>query len=122
MTQFDTKQLRNAFGCFPSGVTIVTLKDEKNNPTGITVSSFSSLSLSPPLCLFSILALGRLCRSALLRCPFSGRWGRGGRGFTSCASFCNTVLGNERNLIENEKNLIENERNLMENERNLIEN
>ena len=54
MTQFDTKQLRNAFGCFPSGVTIVTLKDEKNNPTGITVSSFSSLSLNPPLCLFSI--------------------------------------------------------------------
>ena len=54
MTQFDTKKLRNAFGCFPSGVTIVTLKDEKNNPTGITVSSFSSLSLNPPLCLFSI--------------------------------------------------------------------
>ena len=54
MTQFDTRQLRNAFGCFPSGVTIVSLKDEKQNPTGITVSSFSSLSLDPPLCLFSI--------------------------------------------------------------------
>ena len=54
MTQFDTKLLRNAFGCFPSGVTIVTLKDSDNKPTGITVSSFSSLSLDPPLCLFSI--------------------------------------------------------------------
>ena len=54
MTKIDTRQLRNAFGCFPSGVTIVTLKDEKQNPTGITVSSFSSLSLDPPLCLFSI--------------------------------------------------------------------
>ena len=54
MTQFDTKELRNAFGCFPSGVTVITLKDENNKPTGITVSSFSSLSLDPPLCLFSI--------------------------------------------------------------------
>ena len=54
MTQFDTRKLRNAFGCFPSGVTIVSLKDEEQNPTGITVSSFSSLSLDPPLCLFSI--------------------------------------------------------------------
>ena len=54
MTQFDTKLLRNAFGCFPSGVTIVSLKDSDDKPTGITVSSFSSLSLNPPLCLFSI--------------------------------------------------------------------
>ena len=46
MTQFDTRKLRNAFGCFPSGVTIVSLKDEEQNPTGITVSSFSSLALT----------------------------------------------------------------------------
>jgi len=48
------KMLRNAFGCFASGVTVVTLTDDDGRPTGITVNSFSSLSLDPPLCLFSV--------------------------------------------------------------------
>ena len=49
-----TKRLRAAFGCFPSGVTVVTLMDGDGRPTGITVNSFSSLSLSPPLLMFSV--------------------------------------------------------------------
>ena len=53
-TQDFTKRLRDAFGCFPSGVTIVTLRDAEGRPTGITVNSFSSLSLDPPLLLFSV--------------------------------------------------------------------
>ena len=49
-----TRELRSAFGCFASGVTIVTLRDDARNATGITVNSFSSLSLDPALLLFSI--------------------------------------------------------------------
>lgn len=52
----DPRALRNAFGQFATGVTVVTMHDDGDRPTGVTVNSFSSLSLSPPLCLF---ALGR---------------------------------------------------------------
>jgi flavin reductase (DIM6/NTAB) family NADH-FMN oxidoreductase RutF len=48
------RRLRDAFGCFASGVTVVTMHDDKGIPTGITVNSFSSLSLDPPLLLFSV--------------------------------------------------------------------
>ncbi len=50
----DPRELRNAFGCFASGITIVSLPDADGRPTGVTVSSFSSLSLDPALCLFSL--------------------------------------------------------------------
>ena len=50
----DPRELRNAFGCMPTGVTVVTLKDEVGKPTGMTVGSFTSLSMDPPLCLFSL--------------------------------------------------------------------
>ncbi|OXM67133.1 MULTISPECIES: flavin reductase family protein [Amycolatopsis] len=41
-------QLRQAFGCFPSGVAAVSaLIDDR--PVGLAVSSFTSVSLSPPL-------------------------------------------------------------------------
>lgn len=66
-----SKRLRDAFGCFPSGVTVVTLRDGKGNPTGITVNSFSSLSLDPPLLLFSV-----GCQQV------SCRWFEAGENFT----------------------------------------
>lgn len=50
----DTRELRNAFGVLPTGVTVVSLLDEAGKPTGVTVGSFTSLSLSPALCLFSL--------------------------------------------------------------------
>ncbi len=53
-TQDLPRRLRNAFGCFASGVTVVTLRDGQGAPTGITVNSFSSLSLDPALLLFSV--------------------------------------------------------------------
>lgn len=59
----DTRELRNAFGCLPTGVCVVTLTDESGVPTGVTVGSFTSLSLDPALCLFS---LGRDQASARL--------------------------------------------------------
>lgn len=50
----NPRELRNAFGSFASGVTIVTMLDSNDRPTGVTVSSFTSLSLDPALCLFSL--------------------------------------------------------------------
>lgn len=48
-------EFRAALGRFPSGVTVVTTFDEKENrPLGITVSAFCSVSLVPPLVLISI--------------------------------------------------------------------
>ena len=49
----DGKLLRQAFGKFPTGVTVVTWFDE-DGINGITVNSFTSVSLDPPLALVSI--------------------------------------------------------------------
>lgn len=48
-----SKELRNAFSRFATGVTIVTAMTE-NGPVGMTANSFSSVSLDPPLTLWSI--------------------------------------------------------------------
>ena len=51
---FDTKQFRNALGAFPTGVTVITTCDAQGNHYGVTASSFNSVSLEPPLVLWSI--------------------------------------------------------------------
>ncbi|WPY94185.1 flavin reductase family protein [Limimaricola variabilis] len=48
----NTRLLRDAFGRFATGVTIVTVAGE-DGPVAITANSFSSLSLDPPLVLWS---------------------------------------------------------------------
>lgn len=48
----NTRILRDAFGRFASGVTIVTAASD-DGPVGVTANSFSSLSLDPPLVLWS---------------------------------------------------------------------
>ncbi|GAA3526052.1 flavin reductase family protein [Zobellella aerophila] len=50
----DTRALRNAMGHFATGVTVVTAPGEGNAMVGITANSFSSLSLEPPLVLWSL--------------------------------------------------------------------
>jgi len=47
----NTRALRNALGRFPTGVTVVTVRGE-DGPMGITVNSFASVSLDPPLLLW----------------------------------------------------------------------
>jgi flavin reductase (DIM6/NTAB) family NADH-FMN oxidoreductase RutF len=49
---FDSRQLRDAFGCFATGVTVVTGRDPGGNRIGLTANSFTSVSLDPPLLLF----------------------------------------------------------------------
>ncbi len=47
----DPRTLRDALGCFATGVTVVTGLDEEERPAGLTVNSFTSVSLDPPLLL-----------------------------------------------------------------------
>ncbi|HEX3431322.1 MAG TPA: flavin reductase family protein [Rhizomicrobium sp.] len=49
---FDTRAFRNALGCFPTGVTLVTARTAARHPMGITVNSFAAVSLEPPLILW----------------------------------------------------------------------
>lgn len=50
---FDDRTLRDAYGCFPSGVAAVCAMDGEN-PIGLAVSSFTSISIDPPLVAISI--------------------------------------------------------------------
>jgi 3-hydroxy-9,10-secoandrosta-1,3,5(10)-triene-9,17-dione monooxygenase reductase component len=51
---FDLEQFRRACSNFPTGVTITTVLSPEGTPHGITVSSFTSVSLDPPLVLICI--------------------------------------------------------------------
>ena len=51
--QFDSRQLRNALGNFATGITVITTQ-HGTEKTGLTVNSFSSVSLDPPLVLWSL--------------------------------------------------------------------
>lgn len=51
---FDSLQLRNALGRFATGVCVITAAPRGHKPFGLTVNSFSSLSLTPPLVLWSL--------------------------------------------------------------------
>ncbi|MHA6317708.1 flavin reductase [Altererythrobacter sp. CAU 1778] len=47
-------RFRDALGAFATGVTIATTLDESGDPVGVTASSFNSVSLDPPLVLWSL--------------------------------------------------------------------
>lgn len=48
------ESFRKAMGSYPTGVTVVTAYNEDNEPMGLTVNSFASVSLDPLLILWSI--------------------------------------------------------------------
>ena len=50
----DLRTLRDALGCFATGVTVVTCLGANGEPAGLTVNSFTSVSLDPPLLLVCI--------------------------------------------------------------------
>jgi len=50
----DAKAFRAALGCFSTGVTVVTALARDGSPIGLTANSFSSVSLDPPLVLWSL--------------------------------------------------------------------
>jgi flavin reductase (DIM6/NTAB) family NADH-FMN oxidoreductase RutF len=53
---FDAAYFRTALGHFATGVTVVTTENAQGEPVGLTVSSFNSVSLDPPLVLWSLSA------------------------------------------------------------------
>ena len=49
MNKNRSRNLRQALGSFPTGVTVVSCLDQNNNPLGFTANSFTSVSLDPQL-------------------------------------------------------------------------
>ncbi len=52
--QIDSRALRNALGQFATGIAIVTAIDPDGHPIGLTVNSFSAVSLDPALVLWCL--------------------------------------------------------------------
>jgi flavin reductase (DIM6/NTAB) family NADH-FMN oxidoreductase RutF len=46
---FDSRDFRNALGQFATGVTVITTRGANGRAVGLTVNSFSSVSLDPSL-------------------------------------------------------------------------
>lgn len=84
MTTFDPKTLRNAFGSFMTGVTVVTAMTKDGTPVGFTANSFTSVSLDPPL---------------LLVCPAKSL--SSFDVFADCERFAVNILSEEQKDISN---------------------
>lgn len=55
----DPRSLRDAFGAFATGVTVVTTMGADGKPLGFTANSFTSVSLDPPLLLVCLAQTSR---------------------------------------------------------------
>jgi flavin reductase (DIM6/NTAB) family NADH-FMN oxidoreductase RutF len=53
-SSFTQRDLRDAFGLFATGVTVVTAVRPDGEPVGVTANSFTSVSLEPPLVLWCL--------------------------------------------------------------------
>ncbi|TMM46985.1 flavin reductase family protein [Colwellia ponticola] len=53
-TEFDNQAFRQALGSFTTGVTIITATAPDGTPVGLTANSFNSVSLDPPMVLWSL--------------------------------------------------------------------
>src|SRR5215213_1307600 len=52
--QHDARDFRTALGCFPTGVCLITTLGPESVRVGLTANSFSSVSLDPPMVLWSL--------------------------------------------------------------------
>ena len=50
----DPLELRRCLGSFVTGVTVITALDDEGVPVGMTANSFNSVSLDPPLIVWSL--------------------------------------------------------------------
>ncbi|WP_340620259.1 flavin reductase family protein [Xenorhabdus siamensis] len=55
IAEFETRTLRTLLGCYPTGVAIVATRTTDGRNVGLTINSFASLSLEPPLILWSLI-------------------------------------------------------------------
>ena len=51
---FDARMFRDCLGSFATGITIVTSHRPDGSPVGVTINSFTAVSLVPPLILFCL--------------------------------------------------------------------
>jgi 3-hydroxy-9,10-secoandrosta-1,3,5(10)-triene-9,17-dione monooxygenase reductase component len=58
-TAIDPRKFRDALGAFTTGVTVVTTRDAEGVDVGITANSFNSVSLEPPMVLWSLAKASR---------------------------------------------------------------
>jgi flavin reductase (DIM6/NTAB) family NADH-FMN oxidoreductase RutF len=89
----NPQQFRDALQDFPTGVTVVTTADEEGRPLGATVSSFTSLSLEPPLVLVCLKDNSRTVTAARQRGAFAVHFLD--RSQTRLARLFATDLGNK---------------------------
>src|SRR5919199_3240305 len=66
----DPRTLRNAFGRFATGVTVVTCAKDDGVPHGATVNAFTAVSLEPALCQVTVTRASRAC-GYLADAPFA---------------------------------------------------
>lgn len=78
----DPRELRNALGRFATGVCVVTTRTAAGQTAGLTVNSFSSVSLDPPLVAW---CLGRKAPSL--------------RAFTQAGHFAVHVMAHEQHAL-----------------------
>ena len=52
--RFDPRAYRQALGCFATGVAVVTTLTSEKKSIGMTINSFSSVSLDPPLVMWNL--------------------------------------------------------------------
>ncbi len=57
----EGRKLRNVFGQFASGVTVVTTTADDGTPHGATVTAFTSISLEPRLCQVTLTRTSKAC-------------------------------------------------------------
>ncbi len=63
----DARAFRDTLGRVPTGVSVITTRDAAGQLDGVTVGSFSSLSLDPPLVLWSLDKKAN-CHAAFMAC------------------------------------------------------
>lgn len=68
---FSHRDLRDAFGLFATGVTVVTAVTPDGEPVGTTANSFTSVSLDPPLLLWCLASSSSTVAAFTLGAPFA---------------------------------------------------
>ena len=81
---FTARDFRDALSTFATGVTIVTAQDQQGHPVGMTASSFNSVSMDPPLILWSV-------TKAALSAP----------AFTAAKNFAIHILATDQTELSN---------------------
>lgn len=66
----DPRTLRNIFGQFASGVTVITCTNSEGTPHGATVTAFTSISMEPRLCQVTLTRNSKAC-GYLSNAPFA---------------------------------------------------